>query len=242
MDNTEQLKKRFNELASRAERLGIPTYTEFLTLAEQELLQRLTFPCQVRLFGGIPDAERKIGCFGEDDFISANPVVCIEIAPLSEKYAGKLGHRDYLGAIMSLGIKREMLGDIVTSGSRAYLFCLEQIADFLISECTSIKHTSVKLSRSDAPGERTDDSKTVTVNIASERLDALVSTVFNLSRTDSARLISQQRVFINGAIKDNTSYNVKVNEAVSVRGMGKFIYLGINRTTRKGRLCANIKL
>lgn len=243
LQNTdEQLKKRLNELAERADKLSFPVYTSFLTLAEQELFCRLSFPCTARLYGGFEEAERKIGCFGEDEFISACPVVCIKIAPANERFAEKLTHRDYLGSLMALGIRREMLGDIIIDAGSAYLFCLEQTADFIISELSSVKHTQVRPSRGSAPSGAQEDSEIKSVNIASERLDAVISAVFKLSRTDSAHIISQQRVFINGAVKDNTSRILKSGETVSVRGMGKFTYLGTEHTTKKGRLVAEVKL
>ena len=105
-----QLKKRFEELEDRAETRGYAVYSDFLTLAEQDVLLSAV-PC-AELIGGYIAAERKIACFGES-YGAEPPCVWIKIAPRQQKFADKLTHRDFLGSLLGLGIKRELLGDII---------------------------------------------------------------------------------------------------------------------------------
>ncbi|MBR2592402.1 MAG: hypothetical protein IKD62_05485 [Oscillospiraceae bacterium] len=125
-DDETLLRKRFSELSERADNKGIYFFTNFLALNEQSsLLQMKTRLGSFGLFGGFPGAERRIACFGNEGSVGyppSYPVVCVRIAPRSEKYSEELTHRDYLGALMSLGITREKLGDIVADGKSAYLF------------------------------------------------------------------------------------------------------------------------
>lgn len=121
------LMKRFEELACRADRQGVWTDTEFLTLAEQAVLLRMRLPVPVSLHGGYPDAERRLAAFGSEalfGFSYAPPIVCVRMAPAAERFADALTHRDFLGALMGLGVRREVMGDIRVEGSTGYLFCL----------------------------------------------------------------------------------------------------------------------
>ena len=82
----------------------------------------------------------------EEDF----PIVTLKIAPKSEKFADKLTHRDFLGALMSLGIEREVLGDIVIRDNVGYLFAKEDIAEYIKDSLTEIKHTAVRINTADS--------------------------------------------------------------------------------------------
>lgn len=128
MNEEQWLEKRVEELAEKCRMRDIPTHTEFLNLNEQDIFYRTMRKQKgVRyvLAGGYPMAERKVGMFLpsylEEGDESMLPVSCVHILPLNEKFADKLSHRDYLGALMNLGIERHKTGDIVTDGTRAWL-------------------------------------------------------------------------------------------------------------------------
>lgn len=240
-DDEKRLVRRFEELGDRAAVRGKPAYSEFLTLAEQELLPRAVSG-NCCLFGGWEDAERRIACFGENAGDCA-PVACLRCSPLSAKFAEELGHRDYLGALMSLGLRREVLGDILLAGGDAYLFCLESVADFVIGELTQIRRTAVRCERVDAPPQNafpTPEERQVVVS--SVRLDALVAAVYALSRSEGQELIAQGRVFINGRQTPSASAPLAEGDQVSVRGHGRFQFCGIARETKKGRIRVTVKI
>ena len=97
--------------------------------------------------GGLDDAERRV-VFFLPAYLEEIPddVLCyLKIAPAAPKFADALTHRDFLGALMSLGIRREMLGDICIDGSTAHLIALSSVADTICRELTSVKHTSVSV-------------------------------------------------------------------------------------------------
>lgn len=246
MDSEKIFKDHMADLSSRASRGGYYTYSDFLSLAEQDILSRTKTEVGFSFYGGYGNAERKIAVFGsEDDFGYSEeiPIACIEVTPLSQKYADALSHRDFLGSVTGLGIKRDVTGDIVIHENTAYIFCLETIADFIIKNLKKVKHTDVKCNRvSSLPEEIESRKEDMTVFSSSERADAVVAAVLNISRNESEKLFSQKLVFSDSKIIEKPDMALKEGSIISVRGHGRFLYCGISKTTKKGRLCINIQM
>lgn len=229
-----------NDLNSRAMNRGIITYSEFLGLSEQTLLfehPKETGVFSPVLYGGFDFSERKICVFdGSDGYMAPDyPIKCLKIVPLSGKFTESLNHRDFLGSLMGLGIKRETLGDIYVDESTAYLICLNSIADFIKENLCQVKRTRVSVIESDFDINYTPATEEIRPSVSSLRIDALVSAAINVSRGVSQELILQRKVFINGreVLKDSKELNV--GDIVSVRGFGRFSFKSIDNTTRKGR-------
>ncbi len=236
----QQLKNRLIELADKAYSRSIYTYTPFLGLAEQQAyyaVEREVSYAGVLMEGGAPLCERKMIRFGDPGYEEEFPIVRLEIRPKTPKFAENLTHRDFLGAVMNLGIERDVVGDIFLSdGKRALLFCHETIADYIVEHLDRVRHTNVACVRSE--GEMAVESaepQRISVTVASPRADGVISKVYNLSREDSRELFNNGRVFINGIQTQNLSYQLKEEDAVTVRGFGKFIYYGQTGTSRKGK-------
>lgn len=233
------LEKRFNELNNRAYAHSYNTFSEFLNLDEQSTLKSLYLPCTI--YGGYDNAERVVAGFGDGVKASDFPIVCVEIKPVSQKFADKLSHRDFLGALMSLGIKRELLGDIIICNNVGYLFCLDKLAQFVTDTLSTVRHTTVRAVIVNEPPDcavALPDAQSLIVS--SLRLDALVSGVFRLSRNESSKLFSAGKVFVNARLVSSASYQVKENDIISVRGMGRFKYLTQLRTTKKDRIAVSV--
>lgn len=237
----ELFKKRLNELANIAYHRGICTYSDFLNLNELNLLySNLKERAFINhtLWGGYAEAERRVVCFYEDDsFPNINwPISCLLVSPLNEKFSDTLTHRDYLGAILNLGIERSRIGDIVLQDKNAYLFCHKDITDFLISELTRIKHTSVQVT--EVSGEKVSanlNRTEVTGTVTSIRLDALLSVAFHSSRSSLSGLIGNGKVFVNGKLITSNSFVPKEQDIISVRGMGRFQYISGGTQTKKNK-------
>lgn len=233
------IEKRFNELYTRAFEKNYNTFTEFLNLDEQSILISTSLPCT--RFGGYACAERIIAGFGMDINTDDFPILCIKIRPVNQKFADNLTHRDYLGAIMNLGIKREMIGDIIVNHNTAYLFCHSQIADYILDNLSKIRHTVVKTELADTvSNDIISQPEHYELVVSSLRLDVIISAVYKLSRSETSRLFSNRRVFINSRLTENTSYTVKDNDIISVRGFGRFIFSAQLRTTKKERIVIEI--
>jgi len=240
------LKKRFSELSARASSNYYYTYSEFLTLAEQDLLIRTPLESSYTLIGGYDAAERKLVQFGDESlcgYTEDAPACWICASPAAPKFADKLTHRDFLGSLMGLGIRREVLGDIIIDDNSAYIYCLTSIADYIISEFTQAKHTKIKVSFVTAPPDKAaslpEKSRIV---ISSERLDAVIAAVYRISRSESQQLFVKEHVFVNSRLITSTSYSPDMGSVISVRGHGRFIYEGIERETKKGRLSASVRI
>lgn len=242
-DNIKQLQNRFSELAMRAERQCIWTHTDFLNMAEQDILLSMQLP--VTLWGGYENAERRIGIFGDAEqlgYAYESDIRCIRIAPAMQKFAEPLTHRDILGALMSLGFDRKATGDILIAENIGYLFCLEPICAHILDNLTTVRHTAVRTSLCDSPAIFSEAPPRIALNVASERLDAVISAVYHLGRSAAKELFATERVFVNGRCTKNAGMNLPENCIVSVRGYGRFRYYGILRTTRKGRLSVEVSV
>ena len=125
----EDLTRRISDLASRAWAQGVYCFTHFLSLAGiSDFFRALPSlpPAPWRLFGGAEGCERQMLRFGDEALCGYDapfPIACLRIFPLNEKFSEPLTHRDYLGALMGLGIERELLGDIAVREKEAYLCC-----------------------------------------------------------------------------------------------------------------------
>lgn len=231
--------RRINELHDRAQYNDTVCCTDFLTLAEQDTLG-CEFPeNEYSLDGGYEQAERRVAIFGAE----SAPLRLLCVAPKDKKFADALCHRDFLGALLSLGIKRQVLGDIVIHDNRGYLFCLESISDYIIDNLTSVKHTSVRCSvANELPQGAIALPEEKTVSVASLRADAVIAEIYNLSRSEAQELFPVGRVSLRGKVFDNPSYLLKDGDLISVRGLGRFICGGVCGHTRKGRLKLSVSV
>lgn len=247
MEEDKLLKKRFLELARKSYNGGYYTFTDFLGLAEQTYFSDiLTELCGIKYtaFGGAEGAERVMIRFGNPEELGYEepfPIVCIKAEPAAPKFADKLTHRDFLGALLNLGIERSTLGDIPIIDNVGYIFAKRDIAPFIISELTRVKRTDVRLSEiSELPDGELYRTERRRIQAVGERIDAIIAKLYGLSREESLSLFKKRLVYIDGRLCENNSRCPKENAVVSVRGYGRFIYRAYESTTKKGKL--NIEL
>lgn len=235
------LKNRILELAKTADKRGIPTYTDFLNLNEQSILhsmEKQLHAVRISSFGGYELAERRLFCFEamESYCEPEYPLAIVKISVKNEKYSDKLTHRDYLGAILNLGIDRSKIGDILVEFPDAYVFCKNEIAEFIDNCLEKIKHTQVcttKVWETDFHVEPKFEE--IRKSISSIRLDAIIAAAFQGSRSSLSGLIAGEKVYVNGRMISSNSYTLKAGDIVSVRGYGKFRFQEVQSQTKKGR-------
>lgn len=237
----EILARHFVDLSRQADQKGIVTYSDFLNLNEQNIFHSLIpeLYSGYQLFGGYEYAERQMIAFLPDAllFPADHPIACCRIAPVNRKFAEELSHRDVLGSLMSLGIERGQLGDILVKDDRVYVFCHKRILAFLMEELTRIRHTNVELSVVDASEANIrPEVELCECIVTSNRLDSIVAAVYKLSRSTASELIKKGCVFVNGRELASGSYVCKPEEIVSVRGYGRIQFLEVCGETKKGRL------
>lgn len=249
LEEEELLKKRLRELADKAWQNNSYTFTGFLGLAElscfYDMEKELSFAEPV-IFGGYEDAERAMIRFGSEELFGYKeefPITCLKIRPLLQKFADPFSHRDFLGALMNLGIERNTLGDIILRDNQGFLFCTKTIAPFIAENLYKVKHTSVICEETEKlPIQRQEDLTSIKIQIASERIDGVISKVYRLSRSESAELFRQKKIFVNGRLCENASRNLKPRDMVTVRGRGRFIYTEKQGISKKGKLNVEILL
>ena len=242
------LQHRFIELAERSYHSGRYTYTNFLNLMELDTFSRMESGLRHvphTLWGGAEDCERKLIRFGNHEtcgYEEEVPITCIRIRPVNAKFADALTHRDFLGAIMNLGIEREMIGDIRVMEAVGYVFCLSRIAPFLIEQFTKVRHTTVACEIVQAlPETATISTQDISLQVASERLDAVLAHLYQLSRTDAQELFRGGRIFVNDRLQESCSYSPKAGDIISARGYGRFLYCGVSGRTKKGKFTVSVK-
>lgn len=228
------------DLSRQADQRGIITYSDFLNLNEQNIF----YTCipelytSYEMYGGYDTSERQMIAFLPEAlmFPPKYPLVCCKIEPLQRKFADAVNHRDVLGSLMSLGIDRNKIGDILIKEQEIYVFCHRNIFDLLKDELTRIRHTSVRIQEAaEGAGEISPNLEHCTCIVSSNRLDSLLAAMCRISRSEAAGLIKQGRVFINGREMSSNSYICKEQEIISVRGIGRFRYIQAYGETRKGR-------
>jgi len=169
--------------------------------------------------------------------------VWVKISPVAKKFADELTHRDFLGTLMGLGIKRETIGDILTDDNCGYVFCEKKVARFVLDNLDRVKHTTVRcemtLSPPDSVGALPEER---TVTVPSLRLDAMVAAVYKISRSESQQLFMQKLIFVNGKMTVNSSYIPKEDEIISVRHKGRFVFCGKIGETKKQRLKISVRV
>jgi len=242
------IQKHLRDLADRSYKQDMYTFSSFLSIAELDAyytIERELSYASPKLFGGYESAERMLVRFGNEETLGYTqdpPIVCIHITPLMEKFADNLSHRDFLGALMNLGIERSVLGDIKAGDKQAYLFCLDSMSDYICENLDQVKHTHVKCRCiTEAAEFPKDEPRQLVIQVASERADALISKVYNLSRNDSLELFRAGKVFINGRLCENNSKAISIGDIINARGYGKFKVVSEPTITKKGKLTINIE-
>lgn len=264
MDNDKVLFGRIKDLARRAFENNYVTHTDFLSLSE---LYDVKSVCAANglvtgekqidgvdycIYGGALEPERAVMCFlpsylDEESFLQseadqADVISCILIEPVNKKFADELTHRDFLGALMNLGIDRNRIGDIRTDQTKAFVFVMRDVADLICDELFRVKHTTVKCKKVKVTDcDIIPEYQEIEGTVSSERLDAILALVYKLSRSKAHDLVEAESVYVDGKTAYSAGYDLKPGARVSVRGYGKFVYDGVQKETRKGRLSIKFK-
>lgn len=216
-------------------------WTEFFDPTQQKKLASALFKQGVEhsFFGGHEDAERKIL------FVKASWDELEESAPLvllQMDVPGKTTHRDVLGSLLSTGIKRDQVGDILVSSGKAYVFVLENMANYIRTNVEHIRNQQANVticSMEDVELPKP-EFKIEHCVLTSFRLDNVVAKACKMSRSAAGELVSKGLVKVDHEVADKGTHNVSDGTLVSVRGYGRFIFRSLEGSTRKGNQKAEI--
>lgn len=242
------LQKRLIELSRLSYQRGIVTYSDFLNLNELNILH--TMPktelyTTYKVFGGYDFSERQMVAFLPDALCYEYfyPISVLKIRPLQKKFSETLSHRDYLGAILNLGLERSKIGDIVVQDDFAILFVHQSLESFVQDELKRIRHTSVITEVENfqdfSYSPKIEEKKGT---VSSLRLDSILALAFSSSRTKLVAYIENGKVFVNGKLITSNGHQIKDSDIISVRGLGRFQYKGMVSQTKKRRYFVTIHL
>ncbi len=248
MEKNEFFLKRIRELANLSYQRDIVTFSDFLNLNEQNMVSSLKqqFPQVVmETFGGYDNAERQMVAFHPDAlaFTWEYPIDCLKIEPKAIKFSENLSHRDYMGALLNLGVDRSVIGDIIVQEKAAWFFCQSKMTEFFLENLCRVRHTNILITKVNDPEEFPHPNlESIKGTCASVRLDSLIALAFKASRSSMVSYIESGQVFVNGKLITSNGYEPKEGDIVSVRGKGRFIFDGVSHQTKKGRYGVRILL
>ncbi|MCR5823973.1 MAG: hypothetical protein K6G60_06020 [Lachnospiraceae bacterium] len=243
----ELILKRLLDLSKRSYNNNTFEFSDFLTIQEQDELavRKKDFAgSRFELSGGYELAERRMVRFGNEEEFGYSvdfPISCIEISPISEKFASTCTHRDFLGALMSLGLERRIFGDIIVKDKKAYLFCEERFASFVCDNLVSVGRNQVHCEICTFPEENVKkEREKIAIQVNSLRADAVAAKVCKLSRGAVLPLFAQKHVILNGQTLENKDKNLKEGDIFSIRGYGKYVVGESTGLSKKGKENVNI--
>ncbi len=255
MLNKENLLKKFSKIddrlfiskmldrALRAEKIRSSVFSDFMDPHHAKLIETaFSEMAEVNYIvdGGYPGAERVIVIF-RPDFMSGDsdheelPIKLVHIALKSRE---NLNHRDYLGALMGLGIKREKIGDILVREDFCDVLAFEDIAEYIAYNLDKVGNARVEVELRDLEDLHALEPKTreIKTTVASLRLDSVASSGFGISRSKMADYIKAEKVNLNWEVTDNLTKQVKEGDTISIRGKGRVVVHQVSGTTKKGRI------
>ena len=213
-----------------------PTFTDFLNPVQcAAFMHVLAKHTDAVAYGGYTGAERTMIGFGGDSF----PITPISVA-YNARFSTPPTHRDYLGAVLGLGLDRSKIGDICLVESGAVLYVSSEICEYITENLQQVGRTTVTTAANQiiaASSENTGQEKRVTVS--SLRLDAVLSPALNLSRGKAATLIESDKVFVNWKPAKKT-YQLAPGDNVTVRGLGRITINTEDGRTKKERIVLTV--
>lgn len=198
--------------------------------------------CRYRFYGGYSSAERSVVLFipdftDEDDLkqYCSTILKVIEITPLMR---GSLSHRDYLGSLMGLGIRRSVAGDIIVEKEKCRIIVLSDIAEYIAGNLDKVGNIGVSAKISDimelsvpAPAK-----KEIRAAVSSLRLDCICASAFGLSRSKASDFIKGGKVQFNWETATDTERLVGEGDTLSMRGKGRAVLEKVIGRTRNDRI------
>lgn len=229
--------------------------TNFLDMRQRQLLEKILKDMKVEnyvAFGGYEAAERSLiiiypekleNVFSEEKFDYNSIFGSIRII-LPNELKGMYSHRDYLGAIIKIGIKREKVGDIIVSKDGADIIVIKDAEKYIIeglkelTRFSKAEFESIKIEELNVGEPKT---QILNIIIPSMRIDSIVSEVIRTSRAKATVIIKEERVFINHELITKGSKELKEKDLITVRGKGRFKVGKILNQTKKGNLVVEIE-
>lgn len=227
--------------------------TDFLDMYQISMVKTFLRKIECKnalLNGGFEDAERKILFLFTDKYnekmVEKNYQKVMKVTRISlpEEERGKYAHRNYLGGIVKLGIKREKVGDILVADDGADILVKDELVETLKQELgTLTRFQNAKIEIVELKDLRKQEIKVeeISIIVPSLRLDNIVSDLAKTSRSKAVQILDSERVFVNGQSETKASKQVRLGDVITIRGKGRFVVKEFTGTTRSGRTVVRIE-
>lgn len=226
------------------------TYSDFLNQKEKKIIQK-NVKLENYFFYGVNDnADREILVFYPEKLNeelarrNLESIISIIRITLPNELKDKYEHRNYLSALIKIGVVREKIGDILVDSDGADIVVFEINKNYIVQsleQLTRFRKAKIEIIKLDDVRKKQDNFEENTIIVSSMRIDNIVSELFNCSRNKAEELIKNERVYINYEVVLKNSKVVNEEDIVTIRGKGKFIVDGLVRNTRNDRLVIKIK-
>lgn len=188
---------------------------------------------QIKEQGGFLNSESKRMILAPDFYeIEESDFEIVVCKIVYAKNFEKLSHRDILGALMSLGIKRELFGDIVEKDKEFYLAVDRPIYEYLKDELKMIKRSKVKLTKCQEEIEVKNEYIIKSFIVSSMRLDKIISSFYKISRQKAAEFIRAGHVKVNHKPVEQINYLCNNKDIISFKKHGRVMFVDCNKQTR----------
>jgi len=225
---------RVQDKIKRVNSKNIPEAIGFLTPSERGEIEKINLP---RHFFYGRDYERTflflIPDYLDEDTFPIEDYICAISAKVP---FGAPTHRDFLGAILGLGIERDCVGDIIV-GEESFFLVTRKIAPFILQNLDKVGRLGVKLKEVplDAVPDKNEPYTEIEASVASMRLDALIAAAFNVSRSTAVQGIEAGLVSVNFLLCENAACILNEGDLISYRGKGRAKIAALGNLSKKGR-------
>ena len=229
------------------ERSGILQHSRFLSERDRLCCEPVlrVLGKEAVFWGGYPEAERTVlilpADWQEPDSVllsGTGPVAVLRAVFRAEE---ALSHRDFLGALMGLGIERDLVGDIIPRPGSCDIVLLREIVPYVLQNLSSAGRVSLTLSEIPEAEAREAEFRILRDTVASLRLDAVVGCGFGLAREKAAAAIRAGKVAVGGMECLKPDKLVEAGNRISLRGLGKMELSEVGGLSRKGRIKIVVK-
>ena len=227
------------------------TYTDFLNISEISVAKNVLKEEKIQnyiIYGGKEDTDRNLLLFYPEKFskemIEKNFEKIVEVIRIKLPNNIKYEHREFLSGIMKLGIIREKFGDIIVTDFGADIIVLSEISKVILNDLktlTRFRKSEIAIYNIKELTKTETEFENINIIVSSIRLDNFVAELANCSRKNSEEIINQGKVFINSINEFKASKKININDIITIRGKGKFIFDGVEKETKSGRYLLNIR-
>lgn len=225
------------------------TYTDFLNEKEQRVIEKNVKLENAFFYGVNENADRKILVFYPEKLTeelvrkSLKSVLSGIRIILKNDQIGNYEHKNYLSALIKIGIDRGKIGDILVDDYGADIIAFDMNKEFIIqslSELTRFRKANIDIIPIDDIKRKIDRFEESTIIVSSMRIDNIVAELAGCSRTNADEYINSEKVFVNYETALKGSKTIFEGDIVTIRGKGKFRIDGLVRNTRNNRFVIKV--